>query len=220
MNKVTEMGAGGAAPRVDGRSRGRRQQESERRRQRILDAARHCFGELGFAGARVETIAAEAGVSSGLLYQFFRGKEHLFEVVVDELMRDWVRSMFSQGDDAGRSCADAIEAMLRNSVEFAESHPLLPMLLADDAVLELDRFSDVRTRRQDAHRTHVAGLLQKGVDSGEFRADLDVPSVADIICQLHADYAGRAYRRQPESPVTPVLLDGLVRFVRDALRKR
>lgn len=219
MEKQTEMSAGGAAPRVDGRPRGRRQQESERRRQRILDAARRCFGELGFAGARVETIAAQAGVSSGLLYQFFRGKEHLFEVVVEELMRDWVRSMFPEDTEPERSRADALEAMIRNSVEFAKSHPLLPMLLADDALLELDRFSDVRVRRRDAHRTHVAGVLQQGVDRGEFRPDLDVSSVADIVCQLHAEYAGRACRRQPESPVTPTLVDALVSFVREALRR-
>ena len=60
---------------------GRRQLESERKRQCVLESARRCFGELGFAGATVAAIAADAGVSNGLLYQFFRNKEHLFEVV-------------------------------------------------------------------------------------------------------------------------------------------
>ncbi len=218
MQKVSHESAPTSSDRVDGRSQGKRQLESERKRQRILDAAQRCFGELGFAAAKVETIAAEAGVSNGLLYQFFRGKEQLFEVVVEELIRDWAHTMFPRTGDPPESCAAALEAMLRNSVEFCRTHPLLPRLLTADAVLELERFSDVATRRLEAQRTHVAGILERGVRSGEFRADLDLASAADIISQLHADYAARAYRRRPEYPMTPELLDALVRFVHDALR--
>jgi len=218
MQKVSPTPAPPSAARIDGRSHGKRQQESERKRQRILDAAQQCFGELGFAAAKVETIAAEAGVSNGLLYQFFRGKEQLFEVVVEDLIRDWAHTMFPRDDDPPESCAAALEAMLRNSVEFCRTHPLLPRLLTADAVLELERFSDVTSRRLEAQRVHVAGILERGVRSGEFRADLDVASAADIISQLHGDYAGRAYRRRPEYPMTPDLLDALVGFVHDALR--
>ena len=61
---------------------GRRREESARRRQSILEAARRCFGRDGYAGATVALIAEEAGVSNGLLYQFFRNKDHLLEVVL------------------------------------------------------------------------------------------------------------------------------------------
>ena len=40
---------------------------SEQRRQRVLEAARACFGEAGFAGATIGAIAERAGVSNGLL---------------------------------------------------------------------------------------------------------------------------------------------------------
>jgi AcrR family transcriptional regulator len=100
---------------------GTRQAESERRRRRILDAARESFGRLGFAGATVETIASEAGVSNGLLYQFFRGKEQLFEVVLGELVRDWARAMAAGEREA--SAARALEVMFRSSVEFARGNP-------------------------------------------------------------------------------------------------
>src|SRR5262245_2910590 len=80
-----------AADRVDPAPS--RKAGSEQRRRRILEAARACFGEAGFAGATVGTIADRAGVSNGLLYQFFRGKEHLFEVVLREIIDDWVRAL-------------------------------------------------------------------------------------------------------------------------------
>jgi AcrR family transcriptional regulator len=197
---------------------GTRQAESERRRRRILEAARACFGRLGFAGATVETIASEAGVSNGLLYQFFRNKDHLFEVAIGELVRDWARAMAAGEREA--SAARALEAMFRGSFEFARSNPLLAALLAEDAALQLARFQHRSADRVQAHRDLVARILRRGVAAGEFASDLDVPRVADLICQLQVDYSTRAYRRDPLHPVDDALIDTAVRFVADAVRAR
>ncbi len=199
------------------RSRGKRRADSERRRQRILEAARRCFGELGFARAKVETIAARADVSNGLLYQFFRNKEHLFEVVIETVLRDWRRAILPAVEE-GASAAEAIEAMLRGSIEFAGRDPLLPALLTEEAALELSRFSDLTGLWSEGHREYASALLRRGIDSGEFRADLDVEAAADVICQLHVDYSRRAYRPGEGPRPTPALVDGVVRFVLDAIR--
>lgn len=199
---------------------GRRRAESERRRQAILDAARRCYGKLGYAGATVGTIAREAGVSNGLLYQFFRGKEHLFEVVIEELHRDWVRAMLPRDADDG-SAAEALGGMFRRSVAFCRSHPLLPALLSNDQDLQLERLRrSVGGRRIDAYRDHVAGLIRRGIEAGEFQPDLDVTSTADVVCQLQVDYSARAYRRDPAFPSGPEIVDAAVRLVLDALRVR
>jgi AcrR family transcriptional regulator len=196
---------------------GARQAESERRRRRILEAARDCFGRLGFARATVETIASEAGVSNGLLYQFFRNKEHLFEVVLEEVIRDWVRAMLPR-DEA--TASQALEGMFRRSVEFCRTHPLLPALVTRDGALPVRRIQAAGPGRVQAHRDLVASLLRRGIEAGEFAADLDVPSVADLICQLQADYSSRAYRRDPSYPITPALLDAAVRFIREAVSRK
>ena len=83
-----------------------RRARSEERRRRILEAARACFGRNGYAGATVEAIAAEAGVSNGLLYQFFRNKDHLLLVVLEDLIRDWVRAMVPR--DAAQRVMDEL----------------------------------------------------------------------------------------------------------------
>lgn len=49
--------------------------------QRILDAARQVFIRRGTAGARMQEIAAEAGVNSALLHYYFRSKDRLAERV-------------------------------------------------------------------------------------------------------------------------------------------
>ena len=47
-------------------------------RGRILDAARHAFGERGFDGTSVRSIAAEAGVDPALVHHYFGTKQRLF----------------------------------------------------------------------------------------------------------------------------------------------
>ncbi len=47
----------------------------------ILEAAARVFTRTGFAGARMEEIASEAGINRALLHYYFRSKEKLFETV-------------------------------------------------------------------------------------------------------------------------------------------
>ena len=196
---------------------GRRHEESQRRRGRILDAARTCFGEHGFAGATVEAIASEAGVSNGLLYQFFRGKKELFRAVVSDVTREWVRA-FVPAPGEQLTPTESLEALFRRSVDFCRSNPLLPAILTRDQLLELERIGHPEQERVHAYRELVAGVLRDGIQAGEFRADLDVDSVADVIVQLHVDYSTRAYRRAPEFPANPELIDAAVRFIHDAVK--
>lgn len=195
---------------------GRRRAGSEQRRRRILDAARACFGEAGFAGATVGAIAERAGVSNGLLYQFFRNKEHLFEVVLREIIGDWVRAMLPR--DAHGTPSRALEGMFRRSVEFCRAHPLLPALLRGDEDLQLSRIREAGRDRVQPHRDLVASILRRGIETGEFKPDLDVASAADVICQLQADYSARAYRRDPRYPDSPAIIDAATRFMLDAVR--
>ncbi len=196
-----------------------RQDQSQQRRARILDAARECFGQDGYAGATVARIAREAGVSNGLLYQFFRNKERLFAVVLKDVVRDWVRAMVPRSRES-ETPAQALEGMFRRSVDFCRSTPLLPALLSRDPALQLQRIQMASADRIEPHRRLVASILQAGVTSGEFRGDLDVRSAADLICQLQSDYSRRAYADDPRFPLTPAIIETAVRFIHDAVRAR
>jgi AcrR family transcriptional regulator len=47
----------------------------------ILDAALGCFAEKGFAGTRMDDIAARAGISKGTIYLYFDSKEAVFKAL-------------------------------------------------------------------------------------------------------------------------------------------
>ena len=57
---------------------------SEARPGEIIAAALDVFSEKGFAAARLDDIAARAGVSKGALYLYFETKQDLFRAVVRE----------------------------------------------------------------------------------------------------------------------------------------
>lgn len=53
------------------------------RRDRILDAAERCFARSGFQGATMAEICADAGVSAGGAYLYFRSKEDLIAGITE-----------------------------------------------------------------------------------------------------------------------------------------
>lgn len=76
-----------AAPASEGASAGearpsKRAVRSAERRQAIIDAALGEFSAKGFATARLEDIAASAGVAKGTIYLYFTDKETLFQELV------------------------------------------------------------------------------------------------------------------------------------------
>lgn len=197
---------------------GARQQGREERLQRIVDAARSCFAEHGFAGSTVEGIAARAAVSNGLLYKHFESKEHLFQVVVTDIVRDWVRALVP-ADAEALSPTQKLEAMFRRSVAYCRTNPLLPAVLSGDKRFELARVENPNRGRVHAHRQLIANVLADGIAKGEFRRDLEVDAMADVIQHIHAEYASRAYRGDPEFPYEDALVDAAVRFIHDAVKR-
>lgn len=59
----------------------------------IVAAAQAVFADKGFAAARLDEIAARAGVSKGALYLYFETKEDLFRAVVHEAVSPNIDAM-------------------------------------------------------------------------------------------------------------------------------
>ena len=62
--------------------------DRERTRARIMDAAVREFARLGFAGARIDEIAAMAGVNKRMIYHYFQSKENLYAKVLHRCLAD------------------------------------------------------------------------------------------------------------------------------------
>src|SRR4030095_1651497 len=62
---------------------GERKRDAERTRADILAVARREFADRGFAGARVDDIAARTRTTKRMIYYYFGGKERLYLAVLE-----------------------------------------------------------------------------------------------------------------------------------------
>ena len=54
----------------------------QRSRKRIMDAALELFGSMGYQATSISKIAKSAGISKGLMYNYFASKQELLEAIV------------------------------------------------------------------------------------------------------------------------------------------
>jgi AcrR family transcriptional regulator len=78
--KAPAAGAGNSTPAAPRQNA--REAKAATRREAILDAALDEFSARGFAAARLDDVAARAGVAKGTIYLYFADKEALFQELV------------------------------------------------------------------------------------------------------------------------------------------
>ncbi|WP_212745863.1 TetR/AcrR family transcriptional regulator [Sinomonas susongensis] len=69
------------------------EEHREAMRQRILDAALACVARKGFAAASMADIVAEAGLSAGAVYVYYKGKEQLTVDVGRRVLGERLRAL-------------------------------------------------------------------------------------------------------------------------------
>jgi len=102
---------------VTERKKSSRADKAVERRQAVIAAATEVFVAKGFAAARIEDVAARAGVAKGTVYLSFADKEALFEAAVKAQMlpvAERVRATLEPGPGSARQ---AIEAFLFTALD-------------------------------------------------------------------------------------------------------
>ena len=84
----------------------------ESRRQQIMDAALELFASEGYSHCSISQLAAHAGISKGLMYNYFDSKEALLIAIIDEGMQD-IMAMIDPNQD-GVLEPDEVEGFIRD----------------------------------------------------------------------------------------------------------
>jgi AcrR family transcriptional regulator len=87
-----------------------RTRDPETKKEQLLTAALDEFATHGVAGARVDRIAKRAGISPGLVYSFFEGKEQLFDAVFERIVQLAVSTVPMDADDLPEYAARLYDA--------------------------------------------------------------------------------------------------------------
>lgn len=70
----------------------------ENKKREIMDAALNLFAEKGFTATSINMIAKKAGISKGLIYNYFESKEELITIILNSGFDEFL-SVFDKNND-------------------------------------------------------------------------------------------------------------------------
>jgi AcrR family transcriptional regulator len=156
----------------------RRRKEKENRKNSILKAARKLFFDRGFKSVTVDLIAAKAEVSKGSIYLYFDSKEEIYTQILISANIERHKDIEDFAKKEG-TASELLIAFAKNYVDFfLDNNELFRILMT----FMLNSENMNLTEEQNTQLIHTTNenirvlskILQKGVDSGEFRSDVDI----------------------------------------------
>lgn len=127
----------------------------EERSAAILQAAFEEFAQEGFAAARMESIAARAGVTKGLIYFYYKNKQELFEAVFRQCVKEPFHGTLLDVDPA-ESMASHLARVLSTLYHQLMNTPFFAQL-ARLILIEGQRFPEI-------HAYYYREIVQPGMD--------------------------------------------------------
>ena len=159
------------------------------RRSEILAAAQTCFARAGFHQTSIQEICAEAGMSPGNLYRYFRSKEEIIAGIAERDRAEAAQQLASIGTG---DFFDGLAALARHHL--VES-TIEEVSLCAELMAESRRNPEVARIYQEMERDMRArfiALLRDAADRGEIRRDIDFDGTVTVLFAL-AD--GLSWRR-------------------------
>lgn len=135
----------------------------------ILDAAMKVFTRKGFAAARMEEIAKEAGINRALLHYYHRDKQTMFNRIFESRFKEFFKGLFVIFESDNISLFEKIKRMVDHEISTLIKHPDLARFIiteiaqSPDLLLEYGKKLGVNPRMFiEAFEKQVA----KEVDAG------------------------------------------------------
>ena len=207
----------------------RRQEERERRRVEIIQAAEQLYSEIGWEALTMEQVARRARLSRALVYVYFRDKDDLHLAIVERSL-ERLRQRFQAAAEAQRLGVDKVQAIGQAYVAFAQEVPhyfdACSRFHARPAG-EGSTDSQLGACTEAGQRVLrlIATCIEQGFADGSIRSDLGAPMLTSItlwgfthgIIQLAAT---KAEQIEHAGVPIPQLMDYTFEFLRRAMVPR
>lgn len=107
--------------------------------QAIIEAARKIFQEKGFKETTMRDIAAEANINMAMVHYYFRSKENLFFLVLNEAFSLLVEKIITILTNDELDIFEKIRAIVREYITFFTEKPYLPQFLMGEVIRNPER---------------------------------------------------------------------------------
>ena len=160
---------------------------SEERKEQIAEAATKIFAEQGFDKARMDDIAAEAKLSKGTLYLYFKSKDAIITHLLDTLFARELSGLQSLKEDqrpASEKLLFFTDQMIARMKTWTKLIPIMYEFLG-----RLFRQNIVQEAFKTYFRSYLnllTPIIQQGIDTGEFKA----ANAKDVAITIGAIFEG------------------------------
>jgi AcrR family transcriptional regulator len=143
----------------------------------IIDAVLQLVADHGFDGLSVEGVASVAGVGKGTIYRRWPNKDAMF---VDALASVSEELPDIPDTQSARDGLVALVDVIRLSTQTTAAGRLLPRVMASMKQYP-EVMQEYRHRVIERRTAVMRDLIQRGIDRGEFRPDLDVDTAVTLL---------------------------------------
>lgn len=152
--------------------------DPDRTRAEILEIATHEFADKGYAGARVDEIAAKTRTTKRMIYYYFGGKESLYIAVLERAYAG-IRALEQQLDVDHLAPDEAIRQLAGLTFDHHEAHPDFIRLVSIENIHHAQHLmrSEILSGLADPALDVLTRILGRGADAGLFRDDVDAVDV-------------------------------------------
>jgi AcrR family transcriptional regulator len=162
----------------------------DRRRDEIIDAAAHVFGEKGYHEAGIADIAARLGVGHGTFYRYFKSKRDIANTAFDRAVELVAATMLDE-DPLTSATLDEYRAqvgrILSRLLDLFDEQPAM-MRFFQRQLLDVERLGAAL----DGFAAYTAMFVRNGVDRGYLRPGIDVRLAAQALIAVLFDITRRA----------------------------
>lgn len=145
----------------------------------IMDAARELLKEAGYENLKTTDVAARCGISEGLVYRYFPTKDDLLQRVC-EAWFDEILSLEPQLAEV-TGTRERLHYVVRYALDVVRQEPALTRYILTVLRARADFRASSLYELNRRFTGLVAGVLQEAVDAGDFRDDVDVRLLRDMI---------------------------------------
>lgn len=146
----------------------------------IIDAAVVVIAENGYHQAQVSKIAKQAGVADGTIYLYFKNKEDILISLFHEKMGIFVERLEALIENED-SASEKLRVLIENHFLILSEDPHLAIVTQ----LELRQSNkELRLKINEVLKGYlqlVDTILAQGVETGEFRKNLDIRLARQMI---------------------------------------
>jgi AcrR family transcriptional regulator len=153
---------------------------AEERRLRILDAAVEVFAEHGYNGAKMQDIAARAGVVPSVLYDHFASKRDLHITLLQQHAQQLRERSLQRLD--GASVEEMVRASISNYFAFVEDDPFIWRVLHQDVPADQE-IADVCREIADRGTASIADLIRFGAGDATSLKGITLDDAAWILAR-------------------------------------